>query len=314
MRSLAVIAAISLVAAASCGGDDDDDTDASAPTGTEAITDGTEAGADTTTATEETDATEPADDRRGDSTEPPTTDAETAPSMPEGPGEHHLTESEGEPVQGGTLVYGLEADTANAWAPYRASYATSGYVPLGAVTDSLFTNDENGEIVAEPRRVVARTTTTTRSGRCTSVRASRFHDGTPLDAAAVKFNIDACRASPLTARRLHADRQRRGRPARTSTSRRQGGRGSRCRSYFTGGSCGYMLSPQWLGSLADVPQRQRGQPGLRRRARRDAGRRRPGRPGRSRCVRVRVLHAGQRQLVHGRAQRGLLAWPQRHHR
>ena len=30
-------------------------------------------------------------------------------------------ESSGDPVQGGTLVYGLEADTANGWAPYRAS-------------------------------------------------------------------------------------------------------------------------------------------------------------------------------------------------
>ena len=27
----------------------------------------------------------------------------------------------------------------------------------------------------------------------------KFHDGTPLDGAAVKFNIDACRAAPLTA-------------------------------------------------------------------------------------------------------------------
>ena len=26
-----------------------------------------------------------------------------------------------------------------------------------------------------------------------------FHDGTPLDGAAVKFNIDACRFAPLTA-------------------------------------------------------------------------------------------------------------------
>ena len=26
-----------------------------------------------------------------------------------------------------------------------------------------------------------------------------FHDGTPLDGAAVKFNIDATRSSPLTA-------------------------------------------------------------------------------------------------------------------
>src|SRR5262245_52603645 len=54
---------------------------------------------------------------------------------------------EGTPVKGGTLVYGLEADTANAWAPYRASYATSGYVPLSAISDSLFAVNDDGEIV-----------------------------------------------------------------------------------------------------------------------------------------------------------------------
>ena len=42
------------------------------------------------------------------------------------------------PVQGGTLVFGLEADTANAWPPYRASLATSGLVAITAVSDSLF--------------------------------------------------------------------------------------------------------------------------------------------------------------------------------
>jgi len=48
-------------------------------------------------------------------------------------------------VRGGNLVYGLDSDTANAWAPYRASYATSGYVPLQAVSDSLFAVNDTGE-------------------------------------------------------------------------------------------------------------------------------------------------------------------------
>src|SRR5215510_1570752 len=57
------------------------------------------------------------------------------------------TADEGTPVKGGTLVYGLEADTANAWAPYKASYATSGYIPLSAVSDSLFAANDDGKIV-----------------------------------------------------------------------------------------------------------------------------------------------------------------------
>ncbi len=40
----------------------------------------------------------------------------------------------------------------------------------------------------------------------------KFHDGTPLDGEAVKFNIDACRAAPLTAG---------GAPRRSGTSRRR---------------------------------------------------------------------------------------------
>ena len=75
-----------------------------------------------------------------------------------------------------------------------------------------------------------------------------------------------------------------------------------------------MMSPQWLGSLPDVPQRNVEPADLRRRAGRDAGRRQPGRPGRARRVRVRVVHARQRQRVPRRAQRGLLAGPERHHR
>src|SRR5215210_3265621 len=47
-------------------------------------------------------------------------------------------EAEGDPVKGGTLVYGIDSDSANPWAPYRTSCATSCYVPLSMVSDTIF--------------------------------------------------------------------------------------------------------------------------------------------------------------------------------
>ena len=81
-----------------------------------------------------------------------------------------------------------------------------------------------------------------------------FHDGTPLDGAAVKFNIDTCRASPLTAtaylpiETVEASGQ-------DVTISLRGGPWTALPAYFGYGSCGFMFSPQWLGSLQDVPQR-----------------------------------------------------------
>jgi peptide/nickel transport system substrate-binding protein len=253
VKALAVLAAVSLVTAAACGGDDDDDaTDGTATSGTEAITEATEAPTEETDAPAETAATEPADTADSDSTEPPTTDGEEQTFTP-GPGEHHLEEDEGEPVQGGTLVYGVEADTANAWAHYRASYATSGYVPLGAISDSLFTYTDKGELVPQLVETVEHNDDYT-EWTLTIKEGITFHDGTPLDGAAVKFNVDACRLAPLTAGAysLIADITAEG---QTVTFTTQGGPWVVLPAYFAGGSCGYMLSPQWLGSLEDVTQR-----------------------------------------------------------
>ena len=176
-RWLAAITVVGVVTAASCGGDDDDgagDT-TEAPAGTEAVSAGTEPPTETeapstdapSTDAPSTEGTEPGDtegteptDTEGteptdtEGTEPsetggsePASDGAEMPEFVPGPGEHHLEEDEGEPVQGGTLVYGLEADTANAWAHYRASYATSGYVALTAVSDTLFSYTDEGELV-----------------------------------------------------------------------------------------------------------------------------------------------------------------------
>ncbi|MEL6982549.1 MAG: ABC transporter substrate-binding protein, partial [Actinomycetota bacterium] len=101
------------------------------------------------------------------------------------------------PVRGGKVVYGIEADSANPWAHYAVSCAISCLLIYRAVTDPLFLTDENGEIQPymvdsfEPNEDFTQWTFTIKEG-------ISFHDGTPLDAEAVKYNIDTCRFSSLT--------------------------------------------------------------------------------------------------------------------
>ena len=112
------------------------------------------------------------------------------------------------PVKGGTLVYGLEADSANPWTPYNTSCATSCYIPLDAVSDYLFATTDEGETVpllvetVEHNADYTQWTMRIRDG-------IKFHDGTSLDGASVKFNLDAVRASPLSGAALGLDRSRR---------------------------------------------------------------------------------------------------------
>jgi peptide/nickel transport system substrate-binding protein len=249
LASLAVCTALVLAA---CAGDDDD------------VSSGTASSAAAGPDTEATSPPSATDD------EPGATDAEPAtPSAPAstggsgadepapGPGEHDVGD-EGEPVKGGTLVFGLEADTANPWAPYRASYATSGYIPLSAISDSLFAVTAEGEtapLLVESVEHNADYTEWTLHIR----EGITFHDGTPLDGAAVKFNIDANRAAPLTAGALT--------PIDTVTASGQdvvitikGGPWVALPNYLTYGSIGYVLSPTWLASLPDIPQRTEGGP------------------------------------------------------
>ena len=80
---------------------------------------------------------------------------------------------EGEPVKGGTLVYGLEADTANAWAHYRASCATSGYVPLSADHRLAVRRHRGGRDRPAARRVGRAQRRLHRVDAARSARASR---------------------------------------------------------------------------------------------------------------------------------------------
>ena len=161
-------------------------------------------------------------------------------------------------MAGGTLIYGVEADTANPWPGYRASFAPAGYVVISSVSDPLFLPNDDGETVphlvetAEPNDDYTQWTFTLRDG-------ITFHDGTPFDAAAVKVNIDACRAAPLSRSGYSpiTDVQADGQVVTITTD----GPWVSLPAYFaTNHGCSYMLSGEWLKTLPDLPQRDPASP------------------------------------------------------
>jgi peptide/nickel transport system substrate-binding protein len=103
---------------------------------------------------------------------------------------------EGEPQRGGTIVYGLEAET-DGFNPTGNRWAVSGHMVAQAVFDSLTALDVN----AEPQPYLAESvepnddytvwTITLRSG-------VTFHDGSPVNADAVKATLEGHKASALT--------------------------------------------------------------------------------------------------------------------
>ena len=74
-----------------------------------------------------------------------------------------------------------------------------------------------------------------------------------MTGAAVEFNIESCKYSPLTATAYSTveDVTSSGQTVTITTN----GPWVVLPAYFGYGSCGYMMSPKWLGSLPDVPQR-----------------------------------------------------------
>ncbi len=212
-KLLAALLALALVAAA-CGSGDDEET------------------TDVTTAVDD-DAQEQleADREAGDA------DGADAPAA-------------GDAVRGGKLVYGIEADSANPWTHYATSCAISCRMILRTITDGLFVTDDAGEIQPylvesfEANDDFTEWTMTIKDG-------ISFHDGTPLDGAAVKYNIDTCRFSPLTGPSFLglADVTAEGQTVTMTydTPEALGPRSLRTEI------CGMMLSPTWMATLANNP-------------------------------------------------------------
>lgn len=103
--------------------------------------------------------------------------------------------AEGDPVEGGDLIIGVEAET-DGWDPTTNRWAVSGHLAANAVYDSLAMFDENGD--AQPYLAESFESNDDFTEWTIHLREGvTFHDGTPLDAEAVKANLDAYKASGL---------------------------------------------------------------------------------------------------------------------
>lgn len=102
-----------------------------------------------------------------------------------------------EPTIGGELTYAIEANTSPNWVPSQMQCAISCQMVARSVYDPLTLPNEDGEIEGfllesmESNDDGTVWTLTPREG-------ITFHDGTPLDAEAIRVNLEQHRASPLT--------------------------------------------------------------------------------------------------------------------
>ncbi len=100
----------------------------------------------------------------------------------------------GEPVRGGSLTYGIEAETGGGFCLQEAQLAISGILVARAVYDTLTAPNDEGEYVpylaesVEPNEDYTEWTITVRDG-------VTFHDGSDLTATVVKNNLDAYRGA-----------------------------------------------------------------------------------------------------------------------
>lgn len=95
---------------------------------------------------------------------------------------------QGDPVTGGSITVGLEAET-NGWLPGTANFANSGITVALAIYDPLMRRDVDGVVrpylaeSMEPNADLSEWTMKLRPG-------ITFHDGTPLDSQAIKTVFD----------------------------------------------------------------------------------------------------------------------------
>ena len=202
-------------------------------------------------------------------------------------------EAAGEPVHGGRLVYGIEADSANPWVHYATSCAISCRMIFRAVSDPLFVTTEAGDLVpylvdtVESNADLTEWTMTIKDGIF-------FHDGEPLDGPAVAENIMACKLSSLTGPGLTFLKEAVGEGQTVTVTYIQPD--ALGPTALREEVCGYMFSPKWMRTLDSYPIEEL-----------KTGGGDPTAPVGVGTVRVRELHAGQRQQLHRHPQRRLLA-------
>ena len=106
------------------------------------------------------------------------------------------TNNPGTPQKGGTITYGLEGKT-TAFCPPRGQWAISGIMVASAVYDTLTQPTDQPNVYAP---YLAKSVTGSADYKTWTIvlrSGIKFQDGEPLNAAAVKQNIDAWRKGIL---------------------------------------------------------------------------------------------------------------------
>ena len=174
---VAALVSFALVAAA-CGGSDEDSSDGGDSTDATANSEATE----TPDATEETDGDE--------------SDTTDAPVVSEGQIEEDVIEEEEEPVPGGTLRYGLEADV-DGLNPTSSALSSPGLTMANAVFDTVAAFDAQGNPVPYLAESIEPVDGDLAKWQVTLRPGILFHDGTPVNAEALQVNFEAQRADSL---------------------------------------------------------------------------------------------------------------------
>lgn len=108
----------------------------------------------------------------------------------------------GAPKKGGAITFGLEAETTGGWCLPQSQLAASGIQVALSIYDPLTVINKKGKYV--PYLAKSVTPNATYDQWTIALREGvTFHDGTPVDAEAVKLNLDAWRgANPRLPARL----------------------------------------------------------------------------------------------------------------
>lgn len=157
----------------------------------------------------------------------------------------------GDPVPGGKLVYGVEADSSTPWTPANTICAISCHMIMRSVYDALVLTADDGTVKPnllesfESNEDATVWTLTPRAG-------ITFHDGTPFDAEAIKVNLDAQRASFLRGKTLQDIQDTAVSEDGASVVVTMDGSWRRFPAFLTG-EIGYMASPTWLAAVEGDP-------------------------------------------------------------
>ena len=141
----------------------------------------------------------------------------------------------------------------------------------------------------------------------------KFQDGTPLDGAAVAFNINTCKYSPLTGAAYTPLESVTG-SGQEVTIKSAGGPWVALPRAFTERQCAFMMSPEWLKTLPDITQRDPKSPVYDAALAATPANGDVAKPVGLGAFKFDSYTPGNGNSFKLVAQRGLLAGPERHHR